>query len=116
MTRILKVVSLICFFGFDFGHAAYRSYYLIDAGSSVIAHLGGTITGVLLGFIVLKDVNVERWEKLLKVVYMLSPMVISVGLHRLGLKSNFDQVEVQRGEAELDFNWTEIGLHWSCTR
>ena len=69
MTRILKVVSLICFFGFDFGHAAYRSYYLIDAGSSVIAHLGGTITGVLLGFIVLKDVNVERWEKLLKVVY-----------------------------------------------
>ena len=69
MTRILKVVSLICFFGFDFGHAAYRSYYLIDAGSSVIAHLGGTSTGVLLGFIVLKDVNVERWEKLLKVVY-----------------------------------------------
>ena len=47
---------------------------------------------------------------------MLSPTVIGVGLHRLGLKSNFGQVEVQRGEAELDFNWTEIGLHWSCTR
>ena len=76
MTRILKVVSLICFFGFDFGHAAYRSYYLIDAGSSVIAHLGGTITGVLLGFIVLKDVNVERWEKLLKVGYASFFMVL----------------------------------------
>ena len=47
---------------------------------------------------------------------MLSPTVIGVGLHRLGLKSNFGQVEVQRGEAELDFKWTEIGLHWSCTR
>ena len=47
---------------------------------------------------------------------MLSPTVIGVGLHRLGLKSNFGQVEVQRGEAELDFNLTEIGLHWSCTR
>ena len=68
LTRILKMLSLVTFFGFDFGHAAYRSYHLIDAGSSVIAHLGGTVTGVLLGFILLKDVNVERWEKLLKVV------------------------------------------------
>ena len=67
LTRILKIVSLLCFFSLDFGHAAYRSYHLIDAGSSVIAHIGGTVTGVLLGFIVLKDVNVERWEKLLKV-------------------------------------------------
>ena len=48
--------------------------------------------------------------------FMLSPTVIGVGFHRLGLKSNFGQVEVQRGEAELDFNLTEIGLHWSCTR
>ena len=32
---------------------------------------------------------------------MLSPTVIGVGLHRLGLKSNFGQVEVQRGEAEV---------------
>ena len=39
-------------------------------------------------------------------VLTLSPTVIGVGLHRLGLKSNFGQV----------FNWTEIGLHWSCTR
>ena len=47
---------------------------------------------------------------------MLSPTVIGVVLHRLGLKYNFGQVEVQRGEAELDFNLTEIVLHWSCTR
>ena len=47
---------------------------------------------------------------------MLSPTVIGVVLHLLGLKYNFGQVEVQRGEAELDFNLTEIGLHWSCTR
>jgi len=48
--------------------------------------------------------------------FMLSPTVKGVVLHLLGLKYNFGQVEVQRGEAELDFNLTEIGLHWSCTR
>ena len=47
---------------------------------------------------------------------MLSPTVIGVVLHLLGLKSNFGQVEVQRGEAELDFNLTEMDLSWSCTR
>ena len=41
---------------------------------------------------------------------MLSPTVIGVELHRLGLKSNFCQVEVQRGEAELDFNLAEMDL------
>ena len=41
---------------------------------------------------------------------MLSPTVIGVGLHRLGLKSNFGQNEVQRGEAELNFNLTKIEL------
>ena len=35
---------------------------------------------------------------------MLSSTVIGVELHRLGLKFNFGQVEVQRGEAELNFN------------
>ena len=68
LTRILKMLSLVCFFGLDFGYAAYRRYHDFDAGYSVIAHLGGTITGLLLGFIVLKDVKVKRWEKLLKVV------------------------------------------------
>ena len=68
LTRILKMASILCFWAFDFGHAAYRSYHDFDAGYSVIAHLGGTITGLLLGFIVLKDVKVKRWERLLKVV------------------------------------------------
>ena len=68
MTRILKMASILCFWAFDFGHAAYRSYHDFDAGYSVIAHLGGTITGLLLGFIVLKDVKVKRWDMLLKMV------------------------------------------------
>ena len=68
MTRILKMTSILCFWAFDFGHAAFRSYHDIDAGYSVIAHLGGTVTGLLLGFIVLKDVKVKKWERLLKVV------------------------------------------------
>ena len=41
---------------------------------------------------------------------MLSPTVIGVVLHRLGLKYNFGQFEVQRGEAELDFKLTKIVL------
>ena len=48
--------------------------------------------------------------------FMLSSTVIGVELHRLGLKFNFGQVEVQRGEAELNFNLTKIELEWSCTR
>ena len=68
LTRILKLVSIICFFVFDLGHAAYRSYHDIDAGYSVIAHMSGAITGLLLGFIVLKDAKVQRWERLWKLV------------------------------------------------
>lgn len=67
LTRILKMTSILCFWAFDFGHAAYRIYHDIDAGYSVIPHLGGTITGLLLGFVVLKDVKVIRW-KVLKVL------------------------------------------------
>ena len=52
----------------------------------------------------------------IKNIFMFSPTVIGVVLHRLGLKYNFGQVEVQRGEAELDFNLTEMDLSWSCTR
>ena len=55
-------------------------------------------------------------EKRHKNNFMLSSTVIGVELHRLGLKFNFGQVEVQRGEAELNFNLTKIELEWSCTR
>ena len=88
MTRTLKLTGLLCFFAFDFGHAAYRRY--ADAGYtgssvSVIAHSGGTITGILLGFIVLKNIKVERWEKTVKVLssslfFLLIGMAIGVNL------------------------------------
>merc|ERR1719264_1675125 len=88
LTRTLKLTGLLCFFAFDFGHAAYRRY--ADAGStgssvSVIAHSGGTITGILLGFIVLKNIKVERWEKTAKVLssslfFLLIGMAIGVNL------------------------------------
>jgi len=68
LTRVLKITSIVCFFAFDFGYAAYRSYHDIDSGYSVVAHIGGTVTGLLLGFILLKDVKMQRWEKLWKVV------------------------------------------------
>ena len=45
---------------------------------------------------------------------MLSSTVIGVELHRLGLKFNFGQVEVQRGEAELDFNLASMDLIGVC--
>ena len=38
---------------------------------------------------------------------MLSPTVIGVVLHLLGLKSNFGQVEVQRGEAKEQHKYIE---------
>ena len=89
LTRTLKLTGLLCFFAFDFGNAAYRRY--ADASStgsssvSVIAHSGGTITGILLGFIVLKNIKVERWEKTIKVLssslfFLLIGMAIGVNL------------------------------------
>ena len=39
---------------------------------------------------------------------MLSPTVIGVGLHRLGLKSIFGQVEVQRGEVNIAVESTMV--------
>ena len=88
LTRTLKLVGLLCFFAFDFGHAAYRRYAdasYTGSSTSVIAHTGGTITGILLGFIVLKNVKVERWEKTAKVVssslfFFLIGMAIGVNL------------------------------------
>ena len=62
LTRVLKITSIACFWVFDFGYAAYRSYHDIDSGYSVVSHIGGTVTGLLLGFIVLKDVKMQRWE------------------------------------------------------
>ena len=79
MTRILKMLALVCFFGSDFGYAAYRSYKDIDLGYSVIAHLGGTVTGLLLGFILLKEVKVTSWEKLKK-LFCASVFFLLIGL------------------------------------
>ena len=43
-------------------------------------------------------------------VLTLSSTVIGVGLHRLGLKSNLGQVEVQLGFASLNFNLASMDL------
>ena len=45
---------------------------------------------------------------------MLSSTVIGVELHRLGLKFNFGQVEVQLGFASLDFNLASMDLIGVC--
>jgi len=72
LTRILKMTGVLAFFALDFGYAAYQRYTdsseAARSGTSVIAHIGGSVTGLLLGFIILKNVKVEKWEKTVKVV------------------------------------------------
>merc|ERR1711963_1007733 len=89
LTRILKMVGVLAFFALDFGYAAYQRYTDASAaarsGTSVIAHTGGSVTGILLGFIILKNIKVEKWEKTVKVVssslfFLLIGMAIGVNL------------------------------------
>ena len=79
------MTGILGFWVFDFGLALYRSLSQIDGGYSVIAHLTGTVTGVLLGFMVLKNIKVEWWEKTVKVVcsslfFFLMGMALGVNL------------------------------------
>jgi len=72
LTRILKMTGVLAFFALDFGYAAYQGYNDASAAArsstSLIAHIGGSVTGILLGFIILKNIKVEKWEKTVKVV------------------------------------------------
>ena len=79
------MTGILGFWVFDFGLALYRSLSEIDGGYSVIAHLTGTVTGVLLGFMVLKNIKVEKWEKAVKVFcsslfFFLMGMAVGVNL------------------------------------
>lgn len=67
LARIIKLSSTVIFAILDFGYAAFRRYSHLDLGFSVIAHCFGFLTGLLLGFMILKNVKVERWEKRVKV-------------------------------------------------
>ena len=66
------MTGVLAFFALDFGYAAYQRYNDASAAArsstSVIAHIGGSVTGILLGFIILKNIKVEKWEKTVKVV------------------------------------------------
>jgi hypothetical protein len=68
-SQILKITGIVVFWLADFGYALYRNVgEKIDLETSVIAHSFGTVTGFLLGFIILKNIKVARWEKTCKVV------------------------------------------------
>ncbi|XP_052250605.1 rhomboid-related protein 2-like isoform X2 [Dreissena polymorpha] len=55
-------------------NAVYRRFFEDDAGKvGLTAHIGGLVTGLLIGFIVLKNINVESWER--KLVYVTLTLV-----------------------------------------
>ena len=68
MYQIVKMAGLLAFGALDFGSAAWRKYQEKDEGVSVVAHIFGLVTGVLVGFTILVDEKEERWEKGLKFV------------------------------------------------
>ena len=68
MYQIAKLAGLLTFGALDFGSAAWRKYQDKDDGVSVIAHIFGFLTGLLVGFTLLVDEREERWEKRLKLV------------------------------------------------
>lgn len=60
----LRLVVLLCLVAADSCNAVYRRFYDPQAGKiGVSAHIGGLVTGCLIGVSVMKNINIRPWER-----------------------------------------------------
>lgn len=64
--RILQLLAVVTFALLDTSYAFYRRYSGQYSSTSYVAHLVGSLTGLTVGLIVLKDRIEEPWEKHMK--------------------------------------------------
>ena len=76
--RLLFIVILI---GADVGMAVYYRYVEnVDTKVGYIAHLAGAIAGLLVGVNVLRNLQVEKWEKVVWWVCLTIYVLLLAGL------------------------------------
>jgi len=66
--RVLQLLAVLTFALLDTAYAFYRRYSGEYSSVSYVAHLVGSVVGLLVGIIVLKDRIEEPWEKKMKAI------------------------------------------------
>jgi membrane associated rhomboid family serine protease len=62
----LRLVAFLLLIGVDTGVAVYYRYVaLIDTRVSYAAHIAGAVVGLLLGIVVLRNLRVQTWERVI---------------------------------------------------
>ena len=63
--RWVRLIALLVFGGSDIGVAIYGRYANQKTKTSYAAHLAGALAGFLVGIVVLRNLKVKTWEKVL---------------------------------------------------
>ena len=61
----LRLIAFILLAGIDTGVAVYYRYIEVDTQVGYAAHAAGAIVGFLLGIVVLRNLRVHTWERVL---------------------------------------------------
>lgn len=72
----LRLLAFLLLAGIDTGIAVYYRYIEVDTKVGYVAHAAGAVVGLLLGIVVLRNLRVRTWER---VIWWLS-LVIFLGL------------------------------------
>ena len=61
--RWVRIFAFSSFIVVDFGYAAYERFFAqADIKIAITAHIGGAITGMLLGIVLLRNLRYHKWE------------------------------------------------------
>lgn len=64
--RIIRVIAIAAFIIFDVGSAVYRRMYAAECERvSYTAHVAGAVTGLLMGIVLLYNLKIIKWERVL---------------------------------------------------
>nr|XP_027239345.1 protein rhomboid-like [Penaeus vannamei] len=60
----LQLFVLLLLIGLDFGYAIWDTYFALEpSNTGHMAHFGGAVAGVLVGVVVLRNLQKETWER-----------------------------------------------------
>ncbi len=77
--RWVWLIGLVGLIGFDFGHAIYRRFGMgVCSNVSFLAHVGGAFTGLLLGVVMLRNLEKLVWERVLRWVCLALYVIMAV--------------------------------------
>ncbi|CAB4062532.1 RHBDL1_2_3 [Lepeophtheirus salmonis] len=63
---ILRLLAFLLAMGIDIGVAIYYRYGVgVETKTAYAAHLGGAIVGLLLGIVILRNIRVRSWERVI---------------------------------------------------